>query len=438
MGWYDLSDNQTISFANLRDASQRGVFQRLIAIANTNEQVIKTEVTAHVSVNTSYAPFADLTNLQLPVKSDLQSNNGCPVSMPFFCQKNDTFPPPATVYDPTKDFVYTYNMGGVDGGLVAVTLSGMTRNLANALYPGEVYLFYGGQQQMSQINVGLCFNVGYSQPAVIEGVANPSNRTIYFAGPPILGGMLTLVISCGGANPNFTLSGTVAISCVDTEGYPCSNGTSGSPVIYFPPGGLARFLVQNVGEFNVTINQVGAANQVLGIYNSSGALDDSIGPIDSTFCGTHSVLTTDSSYYEIREISSPTARPAFVTLKVDNCPVMYVNIILYGPDVMAEYSYYNLAAKSFWNGTQAGDEVAVNTAVEAEVYWYGDLGGYLYSVITIPSGQNCDSNQVYSGDMIDPNGEYFDHFSCTLDPSAHGYQVYQTSASGYSHGPSGC
>ncbi len=417
MGWYDLSDNQTVSFANLRDASLRGVFQRLTTIPNTNEEIIKTDVTTYVNVQTGYQPFVDLTNLQLPIKTDLQPANSCSVTMPFFCQKSSAY------YDATKDFVYTYNMGGTSGGIVTVTLSDMTRNLQNESYPGEVAVYYDGVRQMSQLNAATCFNGSPAMPAVIPGGAvNPGNRTIYFA-VPAQDGALTVVIACGGANSNFTLTGTVTISCVDISGWSCTNNEQ----IYFAPGGRARFNISGPGDFDITINQVGADGQVLGIYNSSGGQDSSIGPIDSGYCGVHSLSTISSSYFEIREVSSPAARPAFTTVQLNGCPVEYVDFVTYGPNLMQEYSYYDMAVTA---------SVAVNTAVNAEVYWYGDLGGYLYSNFTIPSAGTCDGNLVSSGSQIDPAGEYFSSFSTTLDPSSSGSQVFQVTT--YSTGAPPC
>ena len=65
----------------------------------------------------------------------------------------------------------------------------------------------------------------------------------------------------------------------------------------------------------------------------------------------------------------------------------------------------------------------VDTNLDVEVYWNGDLGGYLYGTITIPSGNNC--NTITPLNNINCLGEYFSTASVTLDPSAFGNQIYQ-------------
>jgi hypothetical protein len=71
MSWAGIANNQTVSFTNLKDAVDTGVFIQKIAQVVSNEQITKTDAINYVWVNTQYAPFAALTSNQLPVKTDM-------------------------------------------------------------------------------------------------------------------------------------------------------------------------------------------------------------------------------------------------------------------------------------------------------------------------------------------------------------------------------
>lgn len=73
MPWNDLANNQTISFTNLKDAVDTGVFAQKTAVPVSNEQITKSEADTYVWINTSFGPFASKTSNQLVVKSNLQA-----------------------------------------------------------------------------------------------------------------------------------------------------------------------------------------------------------------------------------------------------------------------------------------------------------------------------------------------------------------------------
>jgi hypothetical protein len=77
---------------------------------------------------------------------------------------------------------------------------------------------------------------------------------------------------------------------------------------------------------------------------------------------------------------------------------------------------YTLAALANYN---------VDTNLDVEVYWIGDLGGDLYGTITIQSGTSCSS--ITPINNINCLGEFFSSASVTLNPSSFGNQVYQVS-----------
>jgi hypothetical protein len=78
MPWNDLANNQTISFTNLKDAVDTGVFASRTTVPVSNEQITKADTNTYVWVNELFGPFASKANNQLVVKSNLDC--GVPVT----------------------------------------------------------------------------------------------------------------------------------------------------------------------------------------------------------------------------------------------------------------------------------------------------------------------------------------------------------------------
>ena len=71
MAWDDLANNQTISFTNLKDAVDMGVFSKKFDISPSNEQITKLDAELLVNLDTSFSPYASKSYNQLVVKSNL-------------------------------------------------------------------------------------------------------------------------------------------------------------------------------------------------------------------------------------------------------------------------------------------------------------------------------------------------------------------------------
>jgi len=72
MSWAGITNSQTVSYNNLQDAVNNGIFTLASAIAPTQQQVTKKYFSDHISgFDSSYPPFAIKTNDQLIVKSDV-------------------------------------------------------------------------------------------------------------------------------------------------------------------------------------------------------------------------------------------------------------------------------------------------------------------------------------------------------------------------------
>jgi hypothetical protein len=78
MSWAGISSNQCVSFNNLQDAVNTGVFTLKNSIPASSEQITKADADYYVNINTSYGPYASKASNQLVVKSDLQAATpGC-------------------------------------------------------------------------------------------------------------------------------------------------------------------------------------------------------------------------------------------------------------------------------------------------------------------------------------------------------------------------
>jgi len=87
MSWASIANNQTVSFANLQNAINTGVFQQKAAIpVESSEQITKADANTYVTLNTGYAPYANKASNQLVVKSDLQSGISAPYEWTFWYQ----------------------------------------------------------------------------------------------------------------------------------------------------------------------------------------------------------------------------------------------------------------------------------------------------------------------------------------------------------------
>lgn len=71
MSWAGLAYNQTVSFNNLQDAVNNGVFMLKSTIPSSTKQITKAEANTYVYIDTSYAPYAAKASNQLVVKSNL-------------------------------------------------------------------------------------------------------------------------------------------------------------------------------------------------------------------------------------------------------------------------------------------------------------------------------------------------------------------------------
>lgn len=116
MSWAGLANNQTVSFANLKNAVDTGVFLSKTTQSTSNEQITKADADTYVYIDTTYSPYSSKSSNQLVVKSNLRAgfavygaSYGCvvPETMilidPTFSRSADTFDVGDVVYTKHED-----------------------------------------------------------------------------------------------------------------------------------------------------------------------------------------------------------------------------------------------------------------------------------------------------------------------------------------------
>lgn len=80
MSWAGIASNQTVTFNNLKNAVDTGVFTAKTTIPTTQECITKTDAYNYVNINTAYGPYAAKASNQLVTKSNLQACATLPYS----------------------------------------------------------------------------------------------------------------------------------------------------------------------------------------------------------------------------------------------------------------------------------------------------------------------------------------------------------------------
>jgi hypothetical protein len=122
MSWASIASNQCVSFNNLQDAVNNGVFLLKNAIPVSQEQITKSDANYYVYIDTSYGPYASKASNQLIVKSNLVSlppcecyvlynNDSIDISISFYeCGGSTTTPECLTC--PAASQIYLCIQGG--------------------------------------------------------------------------------------------------------------------------------------------------------------------------------------------------------------------------------------------------------------------------------------------------------------------------------------
>ena len=123
---------------------------------------------------------------------------------------------------------------------------------------------------------------------------------------------------------------------------------------------------------------------------------------------------------------SPTPTPSVTPSTTPPAPTaVYINVIV--PYTLGCYNYGDFCASSY---DVYSNPINVDTTVQVQTYWNGDLGGQIYATVDITSGNNCGTGIAYTGGSINCAGEYYSYDSTTTVPTTSGTQDYYINSVG--------
>lgn len=122
MPWIDLANNQAVTFNNLWDSVNAGVFIQKATIPVSNKCILKADANEYVYIDTAFYPFANKPANKLIIKSDLQNAAGV-----FYMTTFGSYPVSGTglrvadikVRNTSGGTIYVYalyNSGGASSG----------------------------------------------------------------------------------------------------------------------------------------------------------------------------------------------------------------------------------------------------------------------------------------------------------------------------------
>jgi hypothetical protein len=141
------------------------------------------------------------------------------------------------------------------------------------------------------------------------------------------------------------------------------------------------------------------------------------GPISGSQIGTELSISAPYSLHTMSLLAGFSTPDAMSEFYGYVAPVsIYINVIV--PSVMTCGQYYTFCA-------YVSGGTTVNTTVQAQITWNGDLGGSVYGTVNINSGNNCGSNvNVYSGYGVNCGGENYASSYPAVSPTSYGSQNY--------------
>ena len=383
MSWAGLANNQTVSFANLKNAVDTGVFLSKTTQSTSNEQITKADADTYVYIDTTYSPYSSKSSNQLVVKSNLRAgfavygaSYGCvvPETMilidPTFSRSADTFDVGDVVYTKHEDtgvwghykvaaierkeqpiLNISTDRGGIRCSTTHLLLKDGEYVKAEELIAGDIISHIEGDAVITDI--------------VSEGVSTVIEFNIEDAHTYVAAGFI--------AHNKCTLNGWS--TCSDA----CNNGVTAYGTNVYYTG------ILSVGT---TINTTSCFLSYPAFYYYPG------GYLEIDFTG---------SGYEV--------------ISLGTCPCeYYVTITAYVPYTMTCFSSYSFAAAA---------DYTLDTTVTAEVIWYGDLGGAITQYIAIATGTACNTSSFSTGSAINCLGENYSSDTVTLDTYSYGNQIYQ-------------
>lgn len=398
MSWSGLASNQTVSFNNLQDAVYNGDFSQKAAIPASNEQITKADANAYVYLDTSYAPYANKASNQLVVKSNLVSG----------------------IYAP---YAYTMYYQGCWSG--CIDPQAMLQTDKGMIWAKDLQV---GDMLDSDLGLGMVSYIEYkTQNKFLVSTSErviPVSDTHQFIDEN--GDVVTTEELKIGTLVN-TVDGIEEITSIVPVGEgPVIDITVEGTHHYYANG----FLSHNKACFSIYgwTTADGACtywgSQYITVYSPDSTLTTS-SKLYGTTSGGATYYSFESSYPYVylssgqwAQINKDSTSGRYDIINIGTCASpTYVTIDYYVPYNAGCYNYFTFGAYS--QGTY------LDVTVVVEISWYGDLGGYMFSAVTLSASTTCNTGSAYSGGGINCWGENVSYTSVVLNPSSSTYQIYQ-------------
>lgn len=176
MSWASISNNQGISFNNLQDAVNNGIFTSIASIPVSQQQITKSAAAANIIIsNPNYPPYALKSNNQLLVKGDIY-NTGDVILSPQYGMYFDSISVSGTGF-PTFSYPVTNTQ---------------TVQYINSISSQSLFIYLDGVMYTSPLNLSVyvdnvliscqdIYSPGYQSIAVLlpNAINAPSTLSMY-------------------------------------------------------------------------------------------------------------------------------------------------------------------------------------------------------------------------------------------------------------------
>lgn len=198
MSWAGIAANQTVTFNNLQDAVNTGVFTLKNGIPVSQECITKTDANYFVNINTSIGSYASKSAGQLVYKADLVAPS--PTNTVTYVPSSGLYPLSGNVSVSTSGVITNYfstsmlvlivfNSAGLSSGtvnndsMVIVPLSPQV--ISGQSFGSTGQLVYGGQYTLA---ANTSYNITLTKGDLLGG-----GSTLRFYYSNIFGGGITMI-----------------------------------------------------------------------------------------------------------------------------------------------------------------------------------------------------------------------------------------------------
>lgn len=179
MSWASLASNEAVSFNNLQNAVNTGVFTAKTTIPATNECITKTDADTYVNINISIPSYAAKTSNQLVVKNDLSAGSTpsiyITISSGFYPVTGPSNTTTGYIFNNTSSSIYltlVFNSGGQSSGYIPTNTDTLNVYLDPTIRVVSVYGTITGS--------GTTLTSETNSPTILAIIPVAANESRYF------------------------------------------------------------------------------------------------------------------------------------------------------------------------------------------------------------------------------------------------------------------